>query len=113
MKAAVAGYHDQVSPRLERSTHLVLVDVRDGHVLSEQRIEAHNFTPEGLAELLQAEGVTQLVCGGILRLHQQVLEQRGIEVIWGVIGRTVDAIIALAADTLTSDQFVGRGHESV
>jgi predicted Fe-Mo cluster-binding NifX family protein len=110
MKAAVACYHDRVAPRLEHCTHLVLIEIRAGEVISEERFEARRFTPEGLAGLLHSESVSRLVCGGILHWHEEVLRRKGVEVIWGIVGRTDDAILALAEGTLTNDQFLSHAH---
>ncbi len=108
MRVAVPLYGDLVSPRFGSEVVFLIASIEEGQLHEEQTVEARNLGPSRLAELLVSLGVTKVICGGIQHELQRAIERRGIDVIWGIIGPASDALAALLAGSLHSDQFVRR-----
>ncbi len=114
--------HD-VSPRFGMSPALLVADVDNGSVLNEGVIQIPELMPYSLPEFIAGQGVKVLICGGIHERFQLALNQRGVRVIWGVIGPARDALSEYMAGSLQPDRFLcpgrrrrgrgrGRGHGS-
>jgi len=115
MKVAIPLFRDDVSPRFGCSEAFLVASIEDGQVKSREVKDVSQLPARQLTDSLASWGVAKVICGGVHHRFQQEMEQRGIEVIWGVIGTASDALEALIQGTLRRDQFVcrgrpGRGH---
>ncbi len=108
MRVAVAVFGSDVSPRFGCSGKFLVASIEDGQIQDEQIVEAENMTCSQLPDFLASLGVSEMICGGIERPVQEEIESRGIEVIWGIIGPTAEALSALVKGTLRQSQFVRR-----
>lgn len=109
MNIAIALYGDEVSPRFGCSGRLLLASIDEGRVVRHEIRDVGQLHPWQWPELLSQLQVRRLVCGGIHQSFQESIEARGIEVLWGVIGRADEALRALANGTLRPNQFVCPG----
>jgi predicted Fe-Mo cluster-binding NifX family protein len=59
-------------------------------------------SPEEIPELLSKEGVELVICGGMNDCFQELFQERGIGVIWGIIGDVEDVLTAYQANQLVA-----------
>ena len=109
MKVAVPLFNDEVSPRFGCSTHVLVATVDQESVRVEQTHDLSGRPPCEWPGFLESLEIRKIVCGGIHERFQTQLRERGIEVIWGVIGSAAEALAALQNGSLKSDQFVCGG----
>ena len=109
MKVAVPLFRDEVSPRFGCSAQFLVATVEEGGVWAQEVKDVSHLAPWQLSEFLASLGVTKVICGGVHRRFQEELARCGIEIIWGVIGPAADALEALRAGTLRTDQFICPG----
>jgi predicted Fe-Mo cluster-binding NifX family protein len=110
MRVAIPLSGDDISPRFGSNAQFRVATVANGHVQSEEVRDTGNLCPHEFPEFLSSLGVGKVICGGIHRRFRDALEQRGIEVTWGVFGSAADALRAFREGTLRRDQFVCREH---
>jgi predicted Fe-Mo cluster-binding NifX family protein len=106
---AVALFGTEVSPRFGCGSTFLLAEINGRRIDQQAALDTNAILPCVLPSLLAERGVQTVICGGIQRGFQAALEERGIRVVWGVIGSAADALDAFAAGTLRTDQFVCRG----
>ena len=82
---------------------LILYDVENGEIVSEQVVSTNGSGHGALAGLLQASQVDALICGGIGMGAQMALAETGITLYGGVSGSADAAAKALAEGNLTYD----------
>ena len=97
MRAAIAMFGREVSPRFCCAREALIVDVEDGRETSRSTIALGETCNPDRLRLLQAMGVHILVCGGFNRRFMPEAERAGIHVFWGVNGSVDDAVRSLAA----------------
>lgn len=92
MRAAIATFGSEVSPRFCCAREVLIVDVEDGRETARSTLtmgEACN--PERL-RLLGSRGVQVLLCGGFNRQFLAEAERGGVHVFWDVEGPVEDAV---------------------
>ena len=109
MLVAVPLFGDEVSPRFGYATEVMLAHVEGRKVHSSRRIAVPETGGMQICVLLISLKPQVVICGGIRRACQRMLEHRHITVIWGIIGRAEDALSSYASGKLKSDQFVCPG----
>lgn len=100
MKIAVMLYGARVSPRFSYSQRALVVDMDDRQEIHRRKMPVKGCAPEKIPELLWKEGVELVICGGMNDCFQELFQQRGISVIWGIIGDLEDALTAYQANQL-------------
>lgn len=105
MKLAVMLYGRRVSPRFGYSQRALIVDIDDHREVHRKTLGMKSYHPEQIPEVLRGEGVDLVIAGGIHRQFQDLFQEHGIAVIWGIIGDVDDVLAAYRAGQLV----VGRG----
>lgn len=100
MKVAVMLYGARVSPRFNYSQRALIVDMDGQQEIHRRKMPVKGCAPEQIKELLSKEGVELVICGGMNDCFQELFKERGIAVIWGIIGDLEDVLAAYQADKL-------------
>jgi predicted Fe-Mo cluster-binding NifX family protein len=102
MKVAVMLYGARVSPRFNYSQRAFIVDLDGQQEIHRRKMPVKGCTPEQITELLSKEGVELVICGGMNDCFQELFKERGIAVIWGIIGDLEDVLTAYQAKRLVA-----------
>ena len=106
MIIAVPVYGDEVAPRFGEAAELMVAQTREGQIHSMRRILLETREEGKIWSLVLSLRPHAVICGGIRRSLQRLLEREHIAVFWGVIGHAEDALNLYLAGRLRSDQFV-------
>jgi predicted Fe-Mo cluster-binding NifX family protein len=99
MKLAVAAWGNRISPVLDVSHQVLLLEVVGGKVLARERRELPGGGAAERAEWLGALGVEELICGAVSRPLAEMIAARGIRLVAFVAGETEKVVAAhLAGD---------------
>jgi predicted Fe-Mo cluster-binding NifX family protein len=109
MIVAVPVYGNEVAPRFGEATELVVAQAYEGRIHSIRRVSLGTQGTEQIYSLVVSLRPHAVICGGIRRSLQRLLEREHIAVFWGVIGRAEDALNLYLAGRLRPDQFVRPG----
>jgi predicted Fe-Mo cluster-binding NifX family protein len=109
VRIAIPLFGQDVSPRFGCCRQFMIADVEQNQLKHTEVIDTTYLAPWQLPEFLTEQRVSRVICGGIHRQFQSQIENRNIEVIWGVIGPAQEALNASLAGKLRSDQFVCPG----
>lgn len=112
MLVAVPLFRNEVSPRFGHATEIALAQVESGEVGEIRRIALPGRGGRQVYSTLISIKPAVVICGGIHRSWQGMIEMQGIAVIWGVIGEAEDAIRSYAAGSLRNNQFVCPGRRA-
>jgi predicted Fe-Mo cluster-binding NifX family protein len=101
MKVLITLYNNDVAPRFDLATEVLMVTVdQDGAVLEEKNIVLPQASAEALCQLILAEGVQTVVCDGIEDEYFQYLTWKKIKVLDSVIASRQQVLAALEEGTL-------------
>jgi hypothetical protein len=79
---------DEVAPRFDLATEVLVARVRGGRLAGEPRVVLlPGPSADGLCSLVLEEGVSDVVCGGVEDAHYQYLAWKKVRVLDRVIGR--------------------------
>ncbi len=87
-------HNNEVAPRFDLATDVLLVKVKSGGEISERIIVLPQASADDLCALATSDGTDAVVCGGIDDEHYQYLRWKGIEVLDDVIGPVKDVLQA-------------------
>jgi predicted Fe-Mo cluster-binding NifX family protein len=76
------------------------VDVDGQQEIHRQTVPVKRCAPEQIPELLSKERVELVICGGMNDCFQELFQELGISVIWGIIGDVEDVLAAYQAHKL-------------
>ena len=115
MRIAVTYENGQIFQHFGHTEQFKLYDVDGGKVVSTQILDTNGTGHGALAELLRADQVDTLICGGIGGGAQAALAAAGVRLYGGVSGDADQAVAALLAGTLDYNPDVmcdhhGEGH---
>jgi predicted Fe-Mo cluster-binding NifX family protein len=98
-RIGVCSFGSRVSPRFDMSQQVVLFgrDMPDG-----EEMGVGLLRPEEIIKALSERGIKTLIVGGIHERYEEMFRERGICVIWGVIGEVREAMEAYAKGSLYS-----------
>ncbi|MFP4005175.1 MAG: NifB/NifX family molybdenum-iron cluster-binding protein [Candidatus Hadarchaeia archaeon] len=96
MKIAVPTDSNEVSGHFGRCPEFTIVEVVDGQVKEEKRIENPGHRPGYIPEFLNERGIDWLIAGGIGRKAISLFEDYGVEVTSGLEGVKVEEVIESA-----------------
>ncbi|MCG3136547.1 MAG: hypothetical protein HJJLKODD_00381 [Phycisphaerae bacterium] len=111
MNISVAGYRDQVAPRLDRAVYLINATVEGQSIIEPNLHVIQGITVAELAKLLSRYQVCKLACGGIKKQEMNHLEDHGIQVLWGIIGPIRQALYLMGRDQLSVNTFITEPHQ--
>jgi predicted Fe-Mo cluster-binding NifX family protein len=112
MLVAVPLFRNEVSPRFGHATEIALAQVESGSIGEIRRVVLPGRGGRQVYSTLISLKPGVVICGGIHRSWQGMLETKGISVVWGVIGEAADAINSYAAGNLRNNQFVCPGRRN-
>lgn len=101
MKIAVAYDNGQIFQHFGRTEFFKVYEVEDKKNISSEVLSAEGSGHSALAEVLAANGVNALICGGIGGCAQEALAEYGISIYAGVHGLADDAVTSLLNGELT------------
>jgi predicted Fe-Mo cluster-binding NifX family protein len=102
MKVAVMLYGTRVSPRFNYSQRVLIVELEGQQEVHRRKMPVKGCAPEQITELLSKQGVELVICGGMNHCFQELFKERGIAVIWGIIGDLEDVLTAYQANRLVA-----------
>jgi predicted Fe-Mo cluster-binding NifX family protein len=87
MKILITIEKDEVAPRFDLTSEVLITEMADKKIIGEPRIILLPGTSgEEICGLAIKENISQLICGGIEETHYQYLKWKKIKVVDGVIG---------------------------
>ncbi len=103
MKILVTLQNDDIAPRFDLATEVLIVRVGQGGVEGEPRtVLLPGPSSDELCSLVIKEDVSLVICGGIEETHYQYLGWKKIQVIDRVIGAAEKAVRLVLAGRLRS-----------
>jgi len=117
MKILITIVGDDVAPRFDLTTEVVVANAENGKLYGKTRnLLLPRPSTEELCGLILKENVTVVVCGGIEEEHYNYLQWKKIEVIDGIIGPYAPALQLsltgnLKAGTILLTQNVHNGRQ--
>ena len=103
MRIAVPYENGRIFPHFGHTEQFKVYDTADGRITNTAILPAGGSGHGALAALLQAQGVTALICGGIGGGARAALAEAGIALYPGAAGDADAAAAALLAGTLRYD----------
>jgi predicted Fe-Mo cluster-binding NifX family protein len=103
MKVAIPRYEGRISPRFGFMEDILLVEIERERILSREIIPVERYLPIEIPEILVQKGVGVVLTGGINLQFQEMFRERGIEVIWGLIGTPEEALEAFCMGRIATD----------
>ena len=97
---AMATDGDVVAPHFGRCEAYTIVDIEDGQLSRQERIDNPGHEPGFLPAYLAERGVNCIIAGGMGPRAQQLFEQREIRAVVGVSGAIADTIELLLRGAL-------------
>ena len=110
MKIAVTYDSENIFQHFGHTAYFKLYEIADNAVVSTQVLPTGGSGHGALADLLAAQGVQILICGGIGGGAQQALASAGIRLYGGVRGNADAAVNALLAGELGYDPNIRCDH---
>ncbi|WP_320174064.1 NifB/NifX family molybdenum-iron cluster-binding protein [Maridesulfovibrio sp.] len=100
-KIMIPLLNNEVAPRFDLATDVMLVKVKSGGELSERIIVLPQASADDLCALATSDNTNAVVCGGIDDEHYQYLKWKGIDVLDDVIGPVENVLQAYKDGTLS------------
>ncbi len=112
MKIAVTTENGQIFQHFGKCPLFTIYEVSEKQILSKSELNTSEHGHGALAGFLKANGVTQVICGGIGAGAKDALAGQGIALVCGITGGTDDAVQAFLAGKLQgSDQATCNHHD--
>ena len=93
MKILITIQKNEVSPRFDLTSEILITGVEGGKIVGEPRIILLPRTSgDELCSLIVKEGVSSVVCGGIEEAHFEYLLWKKVTVFDGIIGPYAEAL---------------------
>ncbi len=100
MKFAVCSLNHRISPLLQHTKEIILVNIGKNKKISIKEIKVSFHTPKGLISILKDLKVNIVICGGIKEEYFLLLRNSKIKVIENIIGEVDDVIKQINSDFL-------------
>jgi predicted Fe-Mo cluster-binding NifX family protein len=101
VKVLITLYNNDVAPRFDLATEVLIVGVdANGATTEEKNIVLPQASAEALCQLILAEGVHTVVCGGIEDEYYQYLTWKKIKVLDSVIASRHRVLALIGEGTL-------------
>jgi predicted Fe-Mo cluster-binding NifX family protein len=110
MNIAIPVYENRVMPRFGCTRQFIIVRAEGQKIVEQKQFTLTDEQFGSLPDLLAAEQVAIMICGGIHPRFQHLLQQQQIEVVWGVRDEWRQAVQAYLNGTLQSNPQYCRQH---
>ena len=100
MKVAISTDGDLVSAHFGRCPEFTILDIVDGKVENQERVQNPGHQPGAIPHFLHEKGVGCIICGGMGARAMGFFEELGIKAIVGISGSIGDTIKELIEGTL-------------
>lgn len=101
MKILLTVQDNNIAPRFDQATEVVIADYAEGRLISRPRtIILRRKSAEDISDLVVKEDVNCIICGGMEDELHQFFTWKKITVIDGVIGSFAQALDRAVADQL-------------
>ncbi|WP_415719401.1 NifB/NifX family molybdenum-iron cluster-binding protein [Maridesulfovibrio sp.] len=101
-KIMIPLHNDEVAPRFDLATDVLLAKFNSAGEISERIIVLPQASADDLCSLATSDSTDAVICGGIDDEHYQYLKWKGIEVFDGVIGPIIKVLRTYKSGKLTS-----------
>ena len=101
-KIMIPLHNDEVAPRFDLATDVLLAKLRSDGEISERIIVLPQASADDLCALATSDHTNSVVCGGIDDEHYQYLKWKGIEVYDDVIGPIAEVVQTYKSGKLNS-----------
>lgn len=109
MKVAIPTWMERISPVFDVASRLLVLDIEDGREQGRSEASLDQTESAQRAEQLAACGVDLLICGGISRMLELTLADKGIRTVARICGPVEDVIQAFLAGRLKDEKFLMPG----
>ncbi len=107
MKILIPIRDDDIAPRPDTATEMVIATHYDGELIEEPRsILVAEPSAEAFCDMVIKERISRVICCGIEEEHYQFLHWKKIDVTDGVIGPWQAALSKAIAGELTTDSIL-------
>ena len=100
MKVAISTDRNYVSAHFGRCPSFTIIEIEDGKVLSEKRIDNPGHHPGYLPQFLHEMGAEYIVAGGMGQRAQMLFNENGIKTVMGISGKIEDVLNQICNGTL-------------
>ena len=100
MRIAISTEGDLVSPHFGRCPIFTIVDIENGEIINQERLENPGHQPGLIPQFLHQKGVECIVCGGMGRRATGFFADYGIQTILGITGRIDEVLKKIKKGTL-------------
>lgn len=108
-RIAIPVFGDEVAPRFCFAATLMFVDIGEGVVEQQERLDVRELGWAERLELIAARGSNIVVCGGFNRRFLPFATALGISVRWGHCGQVEALITELLDGGLTAAGYRNKG----
>ncbi|MBI9111821.1 dinitrogenase iron-molybdenum cofactor biosynthesis protein [Maridesulfovibrio ferrireducens] len=102
IKLLIPLFNDEVAPRFDLATDVLLVKIRSTGEYDERIVVLPQASADDLCALATSDNAHTIICGGIDNEHYQYLIWKGIKVLDNVIGPVKIILKAHKAGTITA-----------
>ena len=113
MKLGIAVWDEQVSPLLDAAGQLLLVEVENQTIISQQLWQLPLSIPAHRVAAIQESGIDVLICGALSRHYERLLQLNSIKTIAWVRGHINDVMAAYLAGELDRAEYCLPGRTRV
>jgi predicted Fe-Mo cluster-binding NifX family protein len=111
MKILITIQNDEVAPRFDLTSEILITETEAGKIIGEPRIILlTGSSGEDICALATKENISLLICGGIEDAHYQYLKWKKIQVIDWVIGPYEQALHSAMTNDLKSGAILSGAH---
>lgn len=109
MKMLIPLYDEEVAPRFDLATEVLIVELDDeGNLFEARNVVLPQASAEDLCQLILHEGISLVVCGGIEEEYYQYLTWKKIRVIDSIVGDHEQVVQCLKNGTLIEGAILMR-----
>ena len=109
MRIAIPYWEGKISPVLDTSTRLLILDFKEQKEISRHEVELCEYDLARRCSHIKQSGVEVLICGAISRPFYHMLEAVHIDVIPWISGQVEEVISAYLNQTLNHKRFLMPG----
>lgn len=102
---ALPARTSDIAPIFDLSSRMLLVNLHDNGNTKRMDLYVHKLSTADRINTLSKAGVTTLICSCISADSHKMLENLGIQVIWGISGPIDDVIAAFVSNHLEESAF--------
>ena len=110
MKIAVTESEGEIFQHFGHCQSFLIYDIKDNKIENKEILKSEDGGHSALSSMLKRAGVNVLICGGIGGGAITALEDYGIEVFGGAVGKCDDAVNDYLKGQLKYDPFVKCSH---